>query len=190
MSSEDASLPTAKGRRSREAILRAAAARFESDGFDRTTFRGIAKDAGIDAAMIVRYFGSKESLFLAATSIDLELPRLEAGPERDTGYALARHAVALWGSETPGRALRILLRASTQDAGAAARVRDVFAMQVFPFLADDGARSPVRASLVTAQILGYAFGRYVIGLDPLVDVDDEEVARRLGTALQAVIDAP
>ncbi|MDQ1218280.1 TetR/AcrR family transcriptional regulator [Microbacterium arborescens] len=190
MCSDDSSTPTAKGRRSREAILRAAAVRFESDGFDRATVRGIARDAGIDAAMIVRYFGSKESLFLAATSIDLELPRVDTESELGPGQALARHAVALWGSETPGRALRILLRASAQDAEAAVRVRDVFATQVSPFLAGEQGDSPVRASLITSQILGYALGRYIIGLDPLVDVDDEEAARRLGVALQALIDAP
>jgi AcrR family transcriptional regulator len=188
MTTEDASAPTAKGRRSRESILRAAAARFESDGFDRTTVRAIATDAGIDAAMIVRYFGGKENLFLAATSIDLDLPRLDAESGRGLGHALARHAVTLWGSETPGRALRILLRASAQDAAAAARIRDVFSAQVQPFLAEDGSPSTVRASLVASQILGYAFGRYVIGLEPLVDVDDEDVARHLGISLQALID--
>ncbi|WZH35520.1 MAG: TetR family transcriptional regulator [Microbacterium enclense] len=188
MPTEDASVPTAKGRRSREAILRAAAARFESDGFDRTTVRGIAADAGIDAAMIVRYFGGKENLFLAATSIDLDLPKLDADPGRGVGYALACHAVTLWGSETPGRALRILLRASTHDVEAAARIRDVFSAQVLPFLAEDGSPSAVRASLVTSQILGYAFGRYVIGLEPLVDVDDDVIARGLGISLQALID--
>ena len=190
MTPEDPQAPTAKGRRSRESILRAAAARFEADGFDRTTVRGIAKDAGIDAAMIVRYFGSKESLFLAATAIDLELPRLDADPEGGPGYALARHAIALWGSETPGRALRILLRASAQDADAADRVKKVFTTQVLPFLSGKGERSPTHAGLVASQILGYAFGRYVLGLEPLVGVADDDAARRLGAALQAVIDTP
>ncbi|MBF4561162.1 TetR family transcriptional regulator [Microbacterium sp. VKM Ac-2870] len=191
MTRSDTPSPTEKGRRSRASILRAAAERFESDGFEKTTVRAIAKDAAIDAAMIIRYFGSKEALFLEATSIELDLPQMDAVPHGQLGHALARHAVSLWESETPGRALRILLRASAQDEqGAAARVRSVFAAQVLPFLSQEGSDDAMRASLVSSQILGYAFGRYVIGFDPLVDLGDEEAATRLGAALQAVIDAP
>ncbi|WP_378144299.1 TetR family transcriptional regulator [Cnuibacter sp. UC19_7] len=188
MASDDTSTPTPKGRKSRESILRAAASRFESEGFERTTVRAIAKDAAIDPAMIIRYFGSKDGLFLAATTIELDLPRMDAVPERDLGHALARHAVSLWDGETPGLALRILLRASAQDADAAARVRAVFAAQVLPFLPGGLADSALRASLITSQILGYAFGRYVIALDPLLDLDPEAAARRLGPSLQSVID--
>ncbi|WP_447646205.1 TetR/AcrR family transcriptional regulator [Nocardioides zeae] len=180
---------TAKGLRSREAILSAAAERFETDGFDGTTIRAIARAAGIDPAMVVRYFGSKERLFLAATTIDLALPSLDAVPVDQLGATLARHAVALWHSEQPGRALRILLRAAATDPEAAARVRGVFLDQVLPLLArhPDG---ELRAGLVSAQILGYAFGRYVAHLPPLDAVEADEAARLLGAALQAVISAP
>jgi AcrR family transcriptional regulator len=150
----------------------------------------IAKDAEIDPAMIIRYFGGKEGLFLAATSIELDLPQMDAAPGSAFGHALARHAVALWGSETPGRALRILLRASAQDEGAAERVRAIFAAQTLPFLSHEISDSPLRSSLVTSQILGYAFARYVIGIAPLAAVDEDEAASLLGASLQAIIDAP
>ncbi|WDG19264.1 TetR/AcrR family transcriptional regulator [Microbacterium sp. Clip185] len=182
--------PTPKGRRSREAILRSAVARFESDGFERTTVRTIAKDAQIDPAMIIRYFGSKEALFLAATSIDLDLPKVDATPRSRLGHALARHAVSMWGGESPGRALRILLRASAEDEGAAERVRAVFAAQTLPFLSRELPDSALRSSLITSQILGYAFARYVIGISPLAGVGDDEAATLLGASLQAIIDAP
>jgi len=190
VASPDAPISTAKGRRSRESILRAAASRFETEGFERVTVRAIANDAAIDPAMIMRYFGSKEGLFLTATSIELDLPRVDAVPQADLGHALARHAVRLWGGETPGRALRILLRASAQDADASARVRSVVAAQVLPFLPGGLPDSSLRASLITSQILGYAFARYVIALDPLLDLEPAEAARHLGASLQAIIDAP
>ena len=190
MVSADAPAPTPKGRRSREGILRAAAARFESDGFERTTVRTIAKDAGIDPAMIIRYFGSKEGLFLAATSIELDLPKLDATPRSRLGHTLARHAVSVWGGEAPGRALRILLRACAQDERAAERVREVFAAQTLPFLSPEFPDAALRASLITSQILGYAFARYVIGIAPLTAVDEDEAASLLGASLQAIIDAP
>ena len=61
--------PSARGERTRQAILDAAGARFASDGYDKATLRAIAADAGADPAMIIRYFGSKAGLFAAAVQV-------------------------------------------------------------------------------------------------------------------------
>jgi AcrR family transcriptional regulator len=47
----------------REAILEAARNHFLRHGYDNAGLRAIAGDAGIDAALISRYFGSKKQLF-------------------------------------------------------------------------------------------------------------------------------
>jgi len=47
----------------RASILQAARARFLLDAYDQVGVRQIAGDAGVDAALICRYFGSKEDLF-------------------------------------------------------------------------------------------------------------------------------
>ncbi len=47
----------------REAILEAAAGRFASSGYAGAGVREIAADAGVTAALVNRYFGSKEGLF-------------------------------------------------------------------------------------------------------------------------------
>ena len=109
---------------------------------------------------------------------------------RDLGAALARHAIELWGSENPGRALRILLRASALDPQAAARVRSIFESQVRPFFPPGGQDSALRAGMVSSLIMGFAFSRYVVQLPPLVDADNDALADRLALALQAVLDAP
>ena len=57
-------------------ILAAARARFGTDGFDRTTLRAIAADVGVDAALVIRYFGSKQDLFAAAADFTIDLPDL------------------------------------------------------------------------------------------------------------------
>ncbi len=49
-------------------ILDSARRRFAAEGYDRTTLRAIASDVGVDAAMVTRYFGSKQDLFATATS--------------------------------------------------------------------------------------------------------------------------
>ena len=52
--------------RTREALLRAATDLFSERGFDRTTIRDIGERAGVDPALIARYFGSKTRLYLTA----------------------------------------------------------------------------------------------------------------------------
>lgn len=47
----------------RAAILDAARRRFARDSYDNVGLREVAADAGVDAALISRYFGSKEDLF-------------------------------------------------------------------------------------------------------------------------------
>ena len=66
MSSESAAKRS--GRRpgpttTREAIAGAARRQFAELGYDRATLRGIAGEAGVDAALVVRFYGSKEALF-------------------------------------------------------------------------------------------------------------------------------
>lgn len=50
----------------REAILEAARAAFAERGYTRATIREIAGRAGVTHGLVMRHFGSKEQLFLAA----------------------------------------------------------------------------------------------------------------------------
>ena len=63
-------LPLAPRRRdaeaTRTAILEAGKACFARSGYDRASLRDIAAAAGADVALIKRYFGGKEALFIAA----------------------------------------------------------------------------------------------------------------------------
>src|SRR5688572_15300005 len=47
----------------RDAIAEAARRQFGELGYDRATVRGIAGEAGVDAALVVRFYGSKDALF-------------------------------------------------------------------------------------------------------------------------------
>jgi AcrR family transcriptional regulator len=53
---------------SRQALLKAAAELFDERGYERATIREIGERAGVDPALIARYFGGKEGLYLAALS--------------------------------------------------------------------------------------------------------------------------
>ena len=70
----------------RAAILAAARTRFASEGYGGATIRSIATDAGVDAALVHHYFGTKDDLFLAALQLpidprDLLAPVVAGGPE-------------------------------------------------------------------------------------------------------------
>ena len=55
---------------SRDALLKAAEGLFGERGFERTTVRDIGERAGVDQALIARYFGNKLNLYLATLSSD------------------------------------------------------------------------------------------------------------------------
>jgi hypothetical protein len=57
---------TAVSVRTADAILQAARTQFTHFGYDGIGLRAIADLAGVNVALIGRYFGSKEGLFLAA----------------------------------------------------------------------------------------------------------------------------
>lgn len=56
--------------RSRELLITAAMELFADRGFERTTTREIGERAGVDPALIARYFGGKMQLYLAAVRVE------------------------------------------------------------------------------------------------------------------------
>ncbi|MFF5976892.1 TetR family transcriptional regulator [Streptomyces sp. NPDC012769] len=173
----------------RTAILDAARERFAADGYERATIRAIARDAGIDPSMVMRYYGNKEGLFAAASTFELELPELGALPARHAGAALVAHFLDRWERDD---VLTGLLRVGVTNEAGAERMRSVFAEQLGPITAGvcpDPADAPRRAGLVASQILGMALTRYVLRLPPLVDMSREDVEAWLGPTVQRYLTA-
>lgn len=169
----------------RAAILDAARGRFALDGYERATIRGIAADAGIDPAMVMRYYGNKEKLFAAAAEFDLHLPEL-AGPPY--GPALARHFLHVWEADGTFAAL---LRAAASHPGARESLRAVFEGQVVPAahrLAPD--RPLERAGLIAAQMLGLALTRYVLELEPVASMPPDDLVAWVGPTIDRYLTAP
>ncbi|MCW2757990.1 MAG: putative transcriptional regulator, TetR family protein [Nocardioidaceae bacterium] len=166
---------------SRATILDAARVRFGTDGFERTTIRKIAGDAGIDPALVMRYFGSKEGLFAAAAEFRVDLPDLAEVPRDQWAAVMLPVFFAVW--EDDARFLPLLRAAATSEQ-AAATMRSVFAEQVVPSLTAVAVDRPeVRAALVGSQVLGLALARYVLRLPPLVELTREELVAWVGPVL-------
>lgn len=166
------------------AILRAARERFAEDGYDRATIRAIAADAGIDPAMVMRYFGSKDQLFTAATDFDLKLPDMGAVPPDRLGAMLTTHFLDLWEHD---ESFQILLRSSVTNPAVGEQMRQIFATQLVPAIAALAADEEVasrRAGLAASQVLGMALCRYILCLPPITAMDRDDVIAWIGPTLQ------
>jgi AcrR family transcriptional regulator len=168
----------------RSAILAAARERFAADGYERATIRAIASDAGIDPAMVMRYYGNKEKLFAAAADFDLRLPDLTGTPREQLGRRLVGHFLDRWeGDET----LMALLRGGATNPSAAARMREIFATQLAPtvrVVCPDPAAAAERAGLVATQLLGLGLCRYILSLPPVVGLSRDRIIDWLGPTVQ------
>jgi AcrR family transcriptional regulator len=180
----DLEAPPRRSDRTKAAILTAARERFAADGYAKATIRAIAAQAGIDPSMVMRYYGSKEKLLVAAASFELDLPDVSAIPVGSWGDRLAHHFIRLW--ERNDTLVALLRVAATQDF-AAERMRTLFAGQVGPLVGriePDPALATTRAGLLATQMLGLALTRYVLELPPVTAMTADEVAGWLAPVLQ------
>lgn len=175
---------TPKSERTRQALLDAGRDLFSARGYDRTTIRDIAALAGVDPAMVMRYFGSKEALFAEAAIFRLGLPNLANVARSLVGETLLRHFLNVWEGEHAG--LAVLLRSAGTNAHAAGRVREIFSKQVQTALAaiGDPTDASRRAGLVSSQLLGLALCRYVLKLPPVTQLSPEDLVAHIGPVLQ------
>lgn len=171
------------------AILAAARERFGAAGFQAATIRAIAADAGVDPAMVMRYYGSKDKLFAAAAEFDLRFPDYAATDPAQIGRSLVRHFLERWEGD---EALVILLRSSATNGEAAQRMQRIFESQVEPLVATlaPAAEHEIRAGLIATQIIGMAFCRFVLRLPPVVEMTRDEIVDWLGPTIQRYFGLP
>ena len=171
------------------AILAAARERFGAVGFQAATIRAIAADAGVDPAMVMRYYGSKDKLFAAAAEFDLRFPDYSMTDPTQVGRSLVRHFLERWEGD---EALVILLRSSATNGEAAQRMQKIFGTQLQPLVATlvPAEESAVRAGLIATQILGMALCRFVLRLPPVVAMTRDEIVEWLGPTIQRYFGLP
>ncbi|HZY19216.1 MAG TPA: TetR family transcriptional regulator [Ramlibacter sp.] len=184
--------PLRKSQRTRAAILDAARRLFAERGPAGTTVRDIAAAAGADPALVVRYFGSKEALFVAATHFELHLPDLDAGAPGSEGETLVRHFFEVWEHGPSAPAMTILLRSAVADAAAAETMRQVFAQQLMPAVRRScpGPDASRRAGLIASQMLGVALCRYILKIPAMATASPDDLVPLLAPVLQRYLTQP
>lgn len=178
---------TRRGDATRAKILSAARERFAADGYERATIRAIATEAGIDPALVMRYYGSKAGLFASAVEFDLCMPDLAAVEAESVGTVLVEHFFGRWEGDDN---LKALLRAAATTDAAAERMRSIFMKQAAPVIAavcPDPKSAATRAGLISAQLLGFALCRYVLKIPPVVAMRRADVVSWLGPTVHRYI---
>jgi AcrR family transcriptional regulator len=169
-------------------ILSAARRRFGAEGYDRTTLRAVAADVGVDAALVIRYFGNKQELFAAAADFTIELPDLSNVDPDDIAGLLLPRFFAVWEEDETFLAL---LRAAMTSKVAADALRRVFAEQVAPKLITATPDNPVqRIGLMGAFVIGLATTRYVLVNPPIANLSREELSRWAAPVIRQLLVGP
>ena len=174
----------------REDIREAAQELFAKRGYQGATMRAIGSKAGVDASLVVHFFGSKVNLL--AESIEwpfdpeVEMPKLLEGGRRNVGRRLAELAIRTWDDTGTRHPVFTLLRAGMTEPEAAEMLRKFMTERLYaPLMERLGSDQPeLREGLVVSQIIGVGMGRYVLKFEGLAEAKSEDVIDWLAPTLQ------
>ncbi|WP_149203020.1 TetR family transcriptional regulator [Actinotalea subterranea] len=173
-------------RTARESVAAAAADLFAEQGYARTTIREIAARASVDPALVIRYSGSKEALFVdamtsrAGAALDLD------GPLDGLGERIVRYV--LEADDGLRSTYLALVRAS--DADRVGSLLRTFHDEAFvsPLLARlTGPDREVRARLVAAMVGGLMYALWTVGDDALRAVPTAQVVDVYAPGIQRLV---
>jgi AcrR family transcriptional regulator len=160
-------------RRTEARILDAATQVFFSAGYDRTTIRAVASAAGVDAGLVMHYFGSKQQLYRRVIDA-APVPEISGTPAEAAEQILAdRLASAPVASLALFRSMLTNPEAASAASAGIARYEAQIA-QAIP--ADD---ADLRAAIISAITLGITFSRHLIKADELATADPAHVIELL-----------
>jgi AcrR family transcriptional regulator len=173
----------------RAAILAAAKIHFARSGYEGAYLRDIAADAGVDAALINRYFGGKDGLFAAALKDSIRPDAISQWERktfgRDIAKMMANHAHH---DNERMHAFQFLLRAATSPTTAPLlneAVQDRFLAPIRAWIG--GEQAEARARIVAAIFIGLLVER-LIRDEPLGDNERDSFIERTGGLLQSLVE--
>src|SRR4051794_20170185 len=179
-------------RRTEACILQAARRLFAEEGFERATIRAVAGRTGVDPALVMQYFGSKEGLFAAAMEGAHGGGTARTAPREEIPPAVLRDALAKFEGTDDREAAVALLRNFLTHPEANRIMRDEVLCSLIRDLAHTigGDDAELKAALLMSCVAGMSLARYVLELPGLAGADRNDVERLLLPALQAPVGEP
>jgi AcrR family transcriptional regulator len=176
-----------------ERIAAAARSLFAERGFQGTSIRAIATLAGVDPALVLHYYRSKQALFVAVTKLPFDQWAAASALIEDDpstiGARFVRFALRIWDDPELRPALLGILRSAVTDPGAAAMLRDLFSRQG-PVLAIERfapSHPQLRAELVASHLVGLAMARHILAMEPLASADPETIVAIVAPTIQGYV---
>lgn len=153
-------------------ILRCARELFAREGFERTTVRAVAATAGVDPALVMQYFGSKQGLFTASVRAAPE-PEFRGDPAELAAFLTETMRLKLTESEQEPMAM---LRSMLTHPDATRQARETLERQNRQIAsALETPDAQIRAAIATALMLGVRLGRELLGLPSLAGIPVDEL---------------
>lgn len=185
------------GQQNKQRIIDAAREHFIRDGYEKATVRSIAADAGVDVAMVYYHFGNKEGLFTASV---LDTPQhplhqlanlLEEGPG-EIGARLVRDVVQRWDAGASFDLLLTVFRSADIHPLARKLLHDTLAGPVAQQIAEQFGvdNAELRVELVTVHLVGLAFARYQLKIEPMASASIDDLAAWIGPTVQRYLTDP
>jgi AcrR family transcriptional regulator len=179
--------------RSKTAIADAARRRFGRAGYAATTIRAIADDAGVDPALVLYFFGSKDALFAACVDWPFdpaaELPAVIGDRRAGVGSRLVALMLDSWDAQDGRNLVVAQLRAAMGHETAGVQLRAFLESEILgPLTTALHCDQPeLRGSLVAAQLIGLGIARHVLKLEPLASLPREDVVAVVGPQVQRAL---
>lgn len=198
--SESAPVKMRRGRRqgentTRQAIIEAARQRFSVDGYALATIRKIAADAGVNASLVIQFYGSKEGLFAAAMSMSpmaLEGLATSFGGDRSCiGERVVRTFLQLWEQEAASSESMIaMLRAAVANEAVSVQLRDFLQVRLTEEIAPRLERVPdaaLRAGVVATMLVGLVIGRRIVRIPALAELSIDNIVALAAPGVQVIL---
>jgi AcrR family transcriptional regulator len=174
----------------RERILASARELFARNGIHKTSIRAVAAAAGVDAALVHHYYGTKEQLFAAAVRIPIDpmdiIGPLREVPVEDLGHTLPSMLLPRWDSELGAgiiATLRSVLAGSEVNLFRSF-IQEVIAVEVGSRVDNPPGSGIIRIQFVASQLVGVIMARYILELEPFKSLPVEQIAQTIAPNLQ------
>ena len=163
-------------RRTEARILDAATQVFFSAGYERATIRAVASAAGVDAGLVMHYFGSKQELFRRVIDA-APVPEIGRAPGQAAEQLLASLADRLANEPVASLTLLRSMLTNPEAASAASAAIARYQAQIAQAIPADDA--DLRAAIIGAITLGIMVSRHLIKSDELASADPGQVIELL-----------
>jgi AcrR family transcriptional regulator len=180
---------------SRATILDVARQRFAGRGYDATSIRAIAAEAGVDPGVVMHFFDSKAGLFQAAVGWPFDpagfVAQLAEPSSESLATRLARAFLTVWDEPATRAPLLAVFRSAMTQAASAALLREFIVSQVFSRIAGfvDGPQAALRANLAASHLIGLVVLRHVLRVEPVASADIDTVVALLGPPLSLYLES-